>query len=285
MRLLFLLSAVALAGARAESNIDPEHSISPSDLIGPLNWRPSTSSGAILSKYYCSGNIYSPNVGWINLSSGAPKNGITFANNSASDYGVNVSPSGDLTGFAYGANIGWINFAASGKPHIDFVTGKLSGSVWAANIGWLPLLTAEQYLRVESLPDLPDADADGLADAWEMQMVGNLAILSAGADNDEDGQSDLEEYLSGTDPFDTGDFLGPVQITVSVAGTELQFPTKADHLYRVEQHPAFGSGSWSVAPASTITGTGARAVVKLPSNPSKLFFYRVAAYPPLTNLQ
>src|SRR5688572_8396757 len=205
-RSAFALAAVALAGVYADSNIDPANAVSPPGVIGPLQWRPSAQAGAVLSQYYCSGFVYSPSVGWISLSSGTPKNGIFFANNSATDYGVNVSPSGDLSGFAYGANVGWINFAVSGRPHIDFQTGKVSGSIWAANLGWLELANSQQYIRLDSLPDLPDADSDGLPDAWEINFAANLTTLSGSADTDRDRQTDREEYMSGTDPFDSGDF-------------------------------------------------------------------------------
>jgi methylaspartate ammonia-lyase len=44
-----------------------------------------------------------------------------------------------------------------------------------------------------------DADADGLPDGWEHHFFGGLDKLP-GEDNDLDGQSNLEEYLAGTDP-------------------------------------------------------------------------------------
>lgn len=45
----------------------------------------------------------------------------------------------------------------------------------------------------------PDADGDGLPDAWEQQYFGNLS-QTAGSDADGDGLSNLQEYNAGTNP-------------------------------------------------------------------------------------
>ena len=97
-------------------------------------------------------------------------------------------------------------------------------------------------------------------------------------------KSDLQEYLAGTDPFDPGDFPGPLRLTVSLQGNELRFPTKKDRVYRIEQHGPFGSGIWSPSAALPVVGTGAEATVHLDANPADLFFYRLVVYPPLTQL-
>ena len=281
---LLLFAALALLPAAADSNIDPSRAVSTTDNVGPINWRPTPETGALVCQYYCSGYIYGSAIGWINLGSGSPANGISYKNNSAADFGVNVSSAGELNGFAYSANIGWINFAPAGKTRVDWTTGKLSGAAWSANAGWISLASGPDYLRIDSLPDLPDSDGDGLPDAWEIEFAGNLTTLSATGDADHDGQSDLQEYIAGTDPFDPSDYLGPLRLTVSIQGNDLRFPTKKDRVYRIEQHGPFGSGIWSPSSAASIAGTGAEATVHLETNPSNLFFYRLVAYPPLTPL-
>lgn len=45
----------------------------------------------------------------------------------------------------------------------------------------------------------PDADGDGMEDAWEITTFGNASRNGTG-DFDNDGQSDLAEFLAGTDP-------------------------------------------------------------------------------------
>ena len=50
-----------------------------------------------------------------------------------------------------------------------------------------------------------DSNHNGIPDAYQYQNFG--ALVSASADPDHDGQSNLEEYLAGTDPNNAGDFL------------------------------------------------------------------------------
>ena len=278
---LLAFAALALVSAAAQSNIDPGHSLSSSDFIGTIDWRASPTTGAVINQFYCSGFIYGNSVGWINLGSGDPANGFSYRNDSATDFGVNLSSSGDLSGFAYGANIGWISFAPAGSPKVDWTTGKLSGSAWSANAGWIRLSSETDYLRIQSLAQLPDFDGDGLPDAWEIQVAGSLTVLSANADSDHDGQSDLQEYLASTNPLDPSDFLGPLILTSTQQGHQLEFPTKQDRFYRIEQRGSFGSGSWTPVPIDPVAGTGTKATVQLLANSAHLFFYRVVAYPPL----
>lgn len=46
----------------------------------------------------------------------------------------------------------------------------------------------------------PDADTDGLKDAWEVTFFGNIAAQGATADPDGDHNSNLAEFTAGTDP-------------------------------------------------------------------------------------
>lgn len=278
-----LIASVGVFSTRGQSNIDPAHSLASSALIDALNWLPSAQDGPVINQYYCAGYVYGSNVGWIRLGSGKPADGLRYRNDSASDFGVNVSASGELSGFAYGANIGWISFAPGGNPRVDWATGKLSGSVWSANAGWISLGDEGQFVRIESLPQPPDTDGDGLPDAWEIQLVGTLSALSGEVDNDHDGQTNLQEYLAGTDPFDENDFVGPLRLFVDASGRTLQFPTKVGYLYRIEQRSAFGSGNWSLAQSEPLPGTGGTVSFAQPaSGSSEPVFYRVVAYPPLT---
>jgi|GEM_PF-6719978 len=49
---------------------------------------------------------------------------------------------------------------------------------------------------------LSDVDLDGIDDGWEMNHLGNLSTMTADTDTDQDGRSDAEEYMAGTDPDD-----------------------------------------------------------------------------------
>ena len=144
-------------------------------------------------------------MGWIDLGNGLPANGMSYQNNSSSDFGVNVGPRGELTGYAYAANVGWINFSPGGQPHLDLKTGTLGGFIYGANVGWIGLGDAANTLRIDFLDEGTDSDGDGIPDIWELSHADNLGQLGSNHDLDGDGFSDLEEYLADTDPTDPTD--------------------------------------------------------------------------------
>jgi hypothetical protein len=49
-----------------------------------------------------------------------------------------------------------------------------------------------------------DYDSDGMPDAWEVEFGLDPLMDNANEDSDEDGFTDLEEYLGGSDPTDPG---------------------------------------------------------------------------------
>src|SRR5690242_8041018 len=114
MKIKFFITVVAFLicfqSAFAATTIDAANKYAYGANIGWLDCRGDTNNGAVIGEYVCSGFIYFANVGWINLGSGSPTNGIYYQNLSANDFGVNQDGTGNLRGYAYGANIGWINF-------------------------------------------------------------------------------------------------------------------------------------------------------------------------------
>jgi hypothetical protein len=63
-----------------------------------------------------------------------------------------------------------------------------------------------------------DSDTDQLPDEWEVSRIGNL-FSSAVADNDNDGISNLSEFISGTDPLITTVTSGFTQADIDSAIT------------------------------------------------------------------
>jgi hypothetical protein len=47
-----------------------------------------------------------------------------------------------------------------------------------------------------------DDDSDGMSDAWEIDTFGSMSVAGQGTDYDQDGATDLDEYVAGTDPTD-----------------------------------------------------------------------------------
>ncbi len=296
-----LLSVVAVslltlgaAGARGQSStIDPAAPYAWGANIGWTNWRPSTADGVGIGEYVNSGFIYAANVGWINLGSGAPANGIQYANNSATDFGVNFLAGATpgvalLRGLAYGANIGWINFEHLGNAQLDLQTGKLSGYAWSANCGWINLGTGTLFaVKTLSITPGTDTDGDGIADAFELLNFGNLTTANATSDSDGDGASDKDEYLEGTDPKNPNDRLRVVSIAKSSSPAQdtasLVFTTNGLRFYKVETRTDLPTGGWTDSPLSTFVPdagvTTSRNVTTGPAVGQR--FYRVVAIRPL----
>jgi hypothetical protein len=89
----------------------------------------------------------------------------------------------------------------------------------------------------------PDSDADGLADAWELDNFGNLDRDGSG-DADSDGLADRDEYIVGSDPNDASSGF-PALGVESVDGTfSVSFPTVAGRTYTVLARSGLTTGDW-----------------------------------------
>jgi hypothetical protein len=97
---------------------------------------------------------------------------------------------------------------------------------------------------------------------WEAAIAtpGFLNPGAATADTDHDGAPDESEFIAGTDPADSADFL---RVDVSLAGTNctLEFMGHFSHTYTVEKRSSVGSGSQWTPVRSNLPGAGARIAV------------------------
>ena len=238
--LLLCAGSLALAG----STVDPAHPYAYAANAGWIDARADGTNGAVIGQSYCTGSLWSANIGWIGLGNG-PSNGWHYANLSGADWGVNHDGQGRLTGYAWAANVGWITFEqAQGQPRLDLRTGSLSGYVWGANVGWISL-AGVRTLRLDAGPD---ADHDGLPDAWELAHATSLTVLSGGShDADGDGVSDADEYLADTDPLNPADSFRIVSLAVGQGTNTLAWNSRPTRLYQVEAAESLKNGTWSDA--------------------------------------
>jgi hypothetical protein len=258
----------------AQSTIDPLHVHAWSPNTGWIDWRADGANGARVGEYTCSGYLYAANVGWIHLGNGRPLNGIRYQNSSAADFGVNRDPMGELSGLAYGANVGWVVFtnrAANGvsiaSPRVDPRTGRFAGFVYGANVGWISLSNAMAFVQTGPLAPGADDDRDGLPDAWELDWAGNLTLLAATADLDEDGATDGEEYGADTDPVDPQDLLRIIAFNMEPAsgGVRLTWLTKPTRGYLVRQRDSLDPTSpWTDSGLGIVYPTGSSHTVVVP---------------------
>jgi hypothetical protein len=276
-----LVSAFSLlpsAFVQAATTINAANKFSYAANVGWLNFIGDTTNGAVIGENVCSGNIYSANVGWINLGSGAPANQIQYQNNSATDFGVNQDGAGNLSGYAYGANIGWITFEQTyGQPKVNLFTGQLSGSVWSANCGWISLSNAVAYVQTDSIQQGALAP-DGLPIAWLLQNFGTTNV-NANADPDHDGQSNLQEYLAGTDPHDAASVLKITSIFRTAPSTTLNWNAVNTRYYAIQTNSSLATGAWGDFAAQNLAGWNSSLFT---DNTRTNQFYRIRAYRPLT---
>jgi hypothetical protein len=234
--------------AAGDTTIDANQRYGYGANIGWVNFRWGSGSpvqGATIGQFVCRGRIYSANVGWINLGDGNPANGVHYSNTSATDFGVNHNGQGRLSGYAYGANIGWIKFDHTivDPPRINLKTGKISGFIYSANCGWMDMgSNGAHFVQSNNIESGPDTDLDLIADSWELEQATAsgrsplLTHLSQTTDADGDGQTDAEEYLADSNPFDSDDFLRVLNFLVTKQASDnvtIQWTSSPRRLYTI----------------------------------------------------
>ncbi|MBX3748070.1 MAG: lamin tail domain-containing protein [Verrucomicrobiae bacterium] len=118
--------------------------------------------------------------------------------------------------------------------------------------------TATHTLTVVSTAahSAPDADGDGMPDAWEWRHGLDADTSDGDQDADRDGMTNLEEYLAGTDPRDPRSRLVLVA-RHEPAGLRIQFRAEPGRAYLLERSDFGPLGPWSPAsswPASLQAG-------------------------------
>ncbi|MBI4659516.1 MAG: lamin tail domain-containing protein [Verrucomicrobia bacterium] len=94
------------------------------------------------------------------------------------------------------------------------------------------------------LPATPeDRDNDGIPDSWEMQHGLSVGLDDAALDPDNDGMTNLQEYIAGTDPKNSASVL---KLEASRAGSEVlfRFSAQADKAYSLLFRTNLTLGAW-----------------------------------------
>ncbi|MFH0879062.1 MAG: hypothetical protein V2A34_05070, partial [Lentisphaerota bacterium] len=117
-----------------------------------------------------------------------------------------------------------------------------------------------------------DSDSDGMPDDWENYY--KLSAEEPGADQntDDDGFTDLEEYIAGTSPVDGALHLTSGNCLLQEDGPALLLPTAAGRYYTIEYKDGLDeNGSWQIL-AQNLPGTGAPLAITLDGNTLQRFY-------------
>ena len=272
----------------ADSTILPDRKYAYAANVGWIDLRGNGSDGVVVGEHFLSGKAYGANIGWIDFGDGSPTNGSAYKNDQGTDFGVNQDGAGNLQGRAYGANVGWISFdwttpEDANRPRIDLTSGDLQGFAYGANLGWINLGAGPGSLLATTI-EIVDADGDGIADAWESLNFDNLTTADDATDQDDDGVTDLEEYLGGSDPSDPTSFLRIIsqsssKVSPNTRQITLEFTSDPTRHYQIlisDDLATFrDSGLGEFAPDAATSTT------KVITGGPTAQFYRVVAVRPL----
>jgi hypothetical protein len=100
------------------------------------------------------------------------------------------------------------------------------------------------FSPTRGLPNSADADGDGQPDSWEFANALSPSFDEAAQDNDGDGQTNLAEYIAGTDPRD-GASSFRVDAAVRIpGGVRITFTAQPGKTYTVQYRQNLTGGNW-----------------------------------------
>jgi hypothetical protein len=163
-----------------------------------------------------------------------------------------------------------VEYAVPAGPHtVEITMDRFSGTFSSAATIWLD--------DVSIVPASPDADTDGLPDAWEITHFGATGTTTGAADADGDGLNNFGEYSFGLNP-NTGDLSGLPQPTLT-GGLLTLTVTKQPHVaYTVVASTDLSAGSFSTAGLTVVTDDATTLTVRETSLSSRRFM-KVQAVP------
>jgi hypothetical protein len=89
-----------------------------------------------------------------------------------------------------------------------------------------------------------DSDGDGMPDTWEQMHGLVVGVNDAGGDPDQDGMTNLQEYLAGTDPQSAASKLSVAISIASANAARVQFNAAANISYTLQHRTSLSTGSW-----------------------------------------
>jgi YD repeat-containing protein len=122
-----------------------------------------------------------------------------------------------------------------------------------------------------------DSDLDQMEDTWETGRFGNLSRDGNG-DFDNDGASDLREFIAGTDPVNPNSVLKVTPAAPNGGQVTVTWQSVAGKTYALEFKDRLEDANW-MRVTGEVTAQGATASKVDPSSASPARFYRVVVTP------
>lgn len=109
----------------------------------------------------------------------------------------------------------------------DYVTTEKDYNGWGRILhGTVDIGACEMYVG-------GDSDSDGIGDGWELENFGGVTNAVATANADTDPHNNYEEYIAGTDPFDSNSYLRITQQEITEDGFVLHWDAVENRNYQV----------------------------------------------------
>ena len=118
-----------------------------------------------------------------------------------------------------------------------------------------------------------DSDDDRIEDVWELEYFGNLTS-SQGNDANFDGDlnTDLEEFVAGTNPTDPQSYFSAAPVKSENGFLEVTFQGVAGRAYILEISESLATDSWEAVESITASSDGTLTLVHIrEDNPAALF--------------
>jgi subtilisin family serine protease len=125
-----------------------------------------------------------------------------------------------------------------------------------------------------------DTDQNGLPDWWEQSDFGHLLGSDANADPDNDGASNLAEWIAGTDPTNAVSslrLLAPSATTTN--GIVLRWPSVAGKTYRLERATDLFAGFNTTVRSNIIATPPTNSELDTDALPANARYYRIRVEP------
>ena len=218
-------------------DFNANHTLSPGGFLLVVGFDPATNSAALAvfrAKYGTNGVLLGP---W----SGKLDNNGEAIELQAPDNPQITGPDADLVPYVKVERVAYSNLApwpvaANGTgASLQRVRGNAYGN---DPVNWLAATPSTGGSGTM------DTDGDGMPDEWEQTHGLDKFVNDAALDPDQDGFTNLQEYLAGTDPRSESSYLRLTGIESAADGTVVRFQASAGRSYSVLYRETLDSGPW-----------------------------------------